>query len=223
MTAPLERPLPVFTSLILLTYQDQTPKVLLQTLPPTAPLFPRAPALPLCGVDAGRDADTLSTARRLAGPFLSKDPAALLFTGSFSGRLRDPRGWSICLCYCALALASSVLLPDGATLTPLPDLPDLPSDHTQQIRQTQAHVQTLSERSSLPLLLLPDTFTFEEMHAVYQAFLGRSLNMVTFRRKIEQHHVITPLPGQKRMGSHRPAQLYKRIHSSMHYFDISHF
>ncbi len=57
--------------------------------------------------------------------------------------------------------------------------------------------------------LLPPTFTLSELQSTYEAVLGRSLDKRNFRRRVLAADFLTGTELQRRVGSHRPALLYR--------------
>jgi ADP-ribose pyrophosphatase YjhB (NUDIX family) len=167
-------------------------------------------ALPGGFVHVDEDGDTTATAVRVlaqkagvARPYLEQ-----LYT--FSGKVRDPRGWSIAVAY--YALVPEVRLTThapGAELAPVDRLPALPFDHERIVAAALERLRGKSTYSSLPAYLLPEHFTIQDLHQVYEQVIGVKLDKASFRRKIEDQEIIEPVAGAKRGGAHRPAQLYR--------------
>lgn len=128
--------------------------------------------------------------------------------GTFSGPVRDPRGWSLSVIYYAL-VPSSIVSP-AIKLFPVKELPNLPFDHGQIISGVVARVRNKAGYSSLPVHLCPSEFTIPELHAVYEAVLGEKLNVANFRRKLDDLDVLEEIPGAVRaVGRSRPGKLYR--------------
>lgn len=176
---------------------------------------PFAGALSLPGgfIHPQEDHDTQASAARvlrekagLASPYLEQ-------LATFSGPVRDPRGWSLAVVYCAL-VPPQVLTPakDGLQLFPVHALPPLPFDHRSMVDAAVARVRSKSQYSSLPVHLCQQPFTLPQLQAVYEAVLGEPINKVSFRRKMDELGLLDPVPGAMQTGgAHRPAQLY-RVH-----------
>jgi ADP-ribose pyrophosphatase YjhB (NUDIX family) len=172
-------------------------------------------ALPGGFVHVDEDDDTAQTAARVlaqkvgvARPYLEQ-----LYT--FSGKVRDPRGWSLAVAYYALlpqARLAAALAGEGGlgvSLVPVDRLPALPFDHARIIAAALARLRGKSTYSALPAYLLPEQFTIQELHQVYQQVMGVRLDKASFRRKIEDQEIVEPIAGERRGGAHRPAQLYR--------------
>lgn len=140
----------------------------------------------------------------IASPYLEQ-------LATFSGPVRDPRGWSVSIAYyalvpCALLQASTArfeLMPVGA-------LPALPFDHRHIIEAALQRVRSKSHYSSLPVYLCGASFTLPQLQSVYEAVLGEPINKVSFRRKMDELGVLEPIEGALEAGrANRPAQLYR--------------
>lgn len=197
---------------VLLTIEDATLKVAL--LERDHDPFRGVLALPGGFIHPERDHDTQGAAARMlsdkagiASPYLEQ-------LGTFSGRARDPRGWSLAVVYYALVphavIAASARL--RVVLQPAREASGLPFDHSQIVAAALDRVQSKSSYSSLPVYLCGDTFTLPQLQSVYEVVLGEPINKVSFRRKMAELGLLEPLEGQLQLGkAHRPAQLY-RLH-----------
>ncbi|MEZ5579125.1 MAG: hypothetical protein R3F40_06760 [Candidatus Competibacteraceae bacterium] len=130
-----------------------------------------------------------------------------LFT--FSGATRDPRGWSVSVAYYALIPASLLDRSQTAEAFPVEALPALPFDHDRIVAKAIERLRGKATYSSLPVFLLPATFTMNELHRIYEQTIGVRLDKASFRHKILEQGIIDPVPSQFRIGAHRPAQLYR--------------
>lgn len=174
--------------------------------------FAGALALPGGYIHAESDADVAQAAARVlrektgvASPWLEQ-------LATFSGPVRDPRGWSLSVAHLALLpLAELPPLPPQARLAPVDRLPQLPFDHRDIVRAAVERVRTKSFYSSLPVYLCGERFTLPQLQAVYEAVLGERLNKVSFRRKVlAELDMLEPIEGAlSQGGAHRPAQLYR--------------
>jgi 8-oxo-dGTP diphosphatase len=126
--------------------------------------------------------------------------------GTFSGPVRDPRGWSLSVVYFAL----SAQVQGQVQLFALNALPSLPFDHNTMVTKVVERVRSKASYSSLPVHLCPPEFTIPELHSVYEAVLGERLNIANFRRKLDDLDLLEAIPGQMRGGQRsRPSQLYR--------------
>ena len=174
--------------------------------------FARALALPGGYVHAQEDVDAEASAARVLRDKAGLENSPYLEQlATFSGAVRDPRGWSIAVAYCALVPAE-VLAPAAGRLqlVPVDGLPPLPFDHREIIDAAVQRVRGKSQYSSLPVHLCAEPFTLPQLQSVYEAVLGEPLNKVSFRRKVDELAMLEPVPGALQTGgAHRPAQLYR--------------
>jgi len=202
---------PVCTvDVVLLTLRDDALVVLLQRRE-RAP-FAGALALPGGFIHAGDDADVGQAAARVLRDKTGVDSPYLEQLATFSGPVRDPRGWSLSVAHVALLpLAALPPLAAGSLLAPVDRLPALPFDHRDIVQAAVERVRTKSFYSSLPVYLCGERFTLPQLQAVYEAVLGEPLNKVSFRRKVlDELGMLEPIEGAlSHGGAHRPAQLYR--------------
>jgi len=169
-------------------------------------------ALPGGYVHADVDADMQDAAVRMlrdktgiASPYLEQ-------LATFSGRGRDPRGWSISVAYYAL-VPEEVIASGGhpeVELLSVASLKGLPFDHQQIIEAATQRVRNKSSYSSLPVYLCGENFTLPQLQKVYEAILGEAINKVSFRRKLDELDILEAVEGAMETGkAHRPAQLYR--------------
>ena len=197
-------------------------------------------ALPGGYVHEGEDENTDATARRVLAVKAGLHVPYMEQLQTFSGKSRDPRGWSLSVAYTAVVPSDTLYLAHrDATcyregwvlggmegnqkpgvmdftkcydrLVPVDMLPELPFDHASIVATGVARLRSKGAYSTLPLFLLPDTFTFREAHETYEAVMGMALDKVTFRRRIESQGLVTPTGGMSQPeGGGRPAQRYRK-------------
>lgn len=169
-------------------------------------------ALPGGFIHPEEDQDTQGSAVRMLRDKTGIVSPYLEQLGTFSGRGRDPRGWSLAVAYYAL-VPSSVIESSASAAVRLRSTSatqSLPFDHAQIVAAALKRVQDKSSYSSLPVHLCADSFTLPELQAVYEVVLGEPINKVSFRRKMEELEILEPIPGAFQAGgAHRPAQLYR--------------
>ena len=172
-------------------------------------------------VHTAEDEDTSATARRILRDKGGIAVSYLEQLYTFSGKVRDPRGWSLSVAYYALVPAHELQSTDAALieLVPIERVPALPFDHNRIVDFALARLRGKSTYSSLPAFLLPRTFTLPQLQEVYERVLGQALDKSSFRRKIEVQGVITPVEQMVRGGRHRPAQLYRLSDRRLAEFD----
>ena len=172
-------------------------------------------------VHVDEDADALAAARRILRAKAGLSGVFLEQLMTFSGPKRDPRGWSASIAYYALApepvLAISSSL--GIALTPVDAIGPLPFDHNEIVAQGARRLRTKGAYSSLPINLLPATFTMPQLREVYETVMGVKLNDSAFRRKIDELEIVEPVPGAFSKESARPAQLFRSRRAARQEFD----
>lgn len=196
--------------LVLLTLQDGILKLAL--LKRDHEPFAGILALPGGYIHPDQDGDAQEAAMRvlrdktgIVSPYLEQ-------LATFSGRGRDPRGWSLSVGYYAL-VPPTVIEAAGhpeVVMMPIDRIKGLPFDHRQIVEAAVERVRNKSSYSSLPVYLCGDTFTLPQLQSVYEALLGEPINKVSFRRKIEEFAILEPIEGALEKGkANRPAQLYR--------------
>ena len=126
---------------------------------------------------------------------------------------RDPRERVISVAYFALAPAEHVRLKadtdaSDAAWFALDSLPGLAFDHAFIVGKAVERIRAKVEYSTVAFKFLPPTFTIAEVQQAYESVLGRRIDKRNFRKWLLARELIDPT-GEKRQGSHRPAQLYK--------------
>lgn len=204
-----ERPI-VTVDVVLLTLRDDRLTVVLA--PRGVEPFKGEPALLGGYVRVDEDKEAEATVARVLKEKAGLKGVYAEQLRTFSGRARDPRGWSVSIAYMALlpidrlARATSELV-----FRPADDPGRLPFDHGEIIAAARERLRTKGAYSTLPARLLPATFTLPEMQQVYEAVTGERLDQSSFRRKISDLSAVEPIPGETRRSAtvRRPAQLYR--------------
>jgi 8-oxo-dGTP diphosphatase len=176
---------------------------------------PREPYLGALALPGGylhpdEDDSAWHAAARVLRDKLGLTGAYLEQLATWSGKSRDPRGFSVSVVYYALVPRAELgALVAGARLVAVDGLPRLAFDHADIIAHAVTRVRSKSHYSSLPVYLCGEEFTLPELQAVYEGVLGTTLNKVSFRRKIDELGMLMPVPGKQTGGAHRPAQVYR--------------
>lgn len=152
----------------------------------------------------------LSTKAGVQSPYLEQ-------LQTFTGRARDPRGWSISVAYYALvpehhltdARSGKTDKETARKWVAVDEAPALPFDHSKILSAAVQRVRAKTLYSTLPTALLPEYFTLNELRLVYEAVLGASLEKTQFRRRLLKLDALEEVPGMTRSDSHRPAQAYR--------------
>jgi 8-oxo-dGTP diphosphatase len=142
-------------------------------------------------------------------------PVPLEQLGAFGDPGRDPRGHTVSVVFFSFLMTEARPLAgddaSDARWFPLEKLPKrLAFDHASIIEHARRRLQArlLEPMRETPFALVPSHFTLTELQRVYEAVLGRSLDKRNFRAKILAQNVVE-LVGIRRVGRHRPAQLYR--------------
>jgi len=207
----LDSPQPFVTvDVVLLTLKGEE----LQTALVLRDREPQAGAWTLPGgwVHPGEDQDALDAAVRILRTKAGLKSPYLEQLHTFSGAHRDSRGWSVSIVYYALIPQS---LADGTPSArlkwaPVEQVRALPFDHLAMLEMALSRVRSKTLYSSLPVHLMPETFSLSELQHVYEALLGAPLDKRSFRRRIDELGVVEEVKGAfASPGAHRPAQLYR--------------
>jgi 8-oxo-dGTP diphosphatase len=171
-------------------------------------------ALPGGYVHQQEDADSLAAALRVLRTKTGIAPPYLEQLYSFADGARDPRGWSVSLSYFALVdqtvLATAQAAAPGLFfLLDVNAVPRLSFDHNRIFDMALKRLRDKSSYSTLPCYLLPEQFTFAQVHETYEHVMGVALDKSAFRRKLTEMDVLEECKGQRVGGAHRPAQLFK--------------
>ena len=168
-------------------------------------------ALPGGYIRPAEDSDTTASITRILRDKTGAAGFYLEQLATYSGAARDPRGWSLSVAHLALVPREKLhLSADRETsLTDVATLPNLAFDHARIIAEALARLRGKGVYSTMPATLLGESFTLSELHAIYEAVLGTSINAASFRRKIQALDVLEDT-GEKTGGpSRRPAALYR--------------
>jgi len=172
-------------------------------------------ALPGGYVHKQEDADSLAAAVRVLRSKTGIAPPYLEQLYSFADGARDPRGWSVSLSYFALvdqavlARAQSSGAGSPFDLVDVNAVPRLSFDHNRIVDVALRRLRDKSAYSTLPCYLLPEQFTFAQVHETYEHVMGVALDKSAFRRKLSEMDVLEECKGQRVGGAHRPAQLFR--------------
>lgn len=132
------------------------------------------------------DEDTHAAARRAALTKLGMDVSHLEQLAFFSGRKRDPRGWSGTLAYIAMAKSPDLSWEVLLDFFPVDMLPEkLAFDHKEIIYWATKRIRNKSSYSTLPLFLMPAEFTISDLQKVYELLMGHEVDHAKLRRKME--------------------------------------
>jgi 8-oxo-dGTP diphosphatase len=165
--------------------------------------------LPGGWVHTNEDQDAYSAAVRILRSKAGIESPYLEQLQTFANRHRDSRGWSVSIAYYALIPYEQPEPVRHARLKwrSVDSIRSLPFDHLDILRTAVSRVRSKTAYSSLPVHLMPRTFTLSELQRVYEQVLGGPIDKRTFRRRIEELDVLEMAAGDRSEGgAHRPAQ-----------------
>ncbi len=195
----------------LLTIEDDALRVLLvqRAEEPAAGQW----ALPGGFLKPDIDDDLEAAARRVLRSKVTVDVPHLKEVRTFSGRHRDPRGWSIGVLFYALLPRDQIEAVVRSKVEavrwadPKSQLNGLAFDHDEQIRAALQVLRDKVEDHALPLHLMPAKFTLTALQRTCEAILGKPLDKGVFRRKYRGWPGLLET-GEFVGGAQRPAQLF---------------
>jgi 8-oxo-dGTP diphosphatase len=170
-------------------------------------------------VHPDEDADARETALRILRQKADLADTYIEQLMTFSGRARDPRGWSASIAYYALVPPARLTAGRGLAVLPVEEARGLPFDHDAIVAKGAERLRNKATYSSLPAFLLPPQFTLPQLKQVYESVMGTKLNDSAFRRKIDELRMLEPVEGAFDRESARPAQLYRLRQTGLREFD----
>ncbi len=131
----------------------------------------------------------------------------------FTADSLDASAPSLAVAYIALVEPSTVRLRTGEAWRPawhaVGALPELAFRNNELIEQAVARVGAKLEYTNIAYGLLPEQFTFRELHETYEAIISKPLDRRNFRKRMLAMGFIEPTGATRREGAHRPARLYR--------------
>ena len=127
---------------------------------------------------------------------------------------RDPFGRVISVAYFALIPNRGINLRTISKYAAVKwykfkDVPKLAYDHSEIIKYAKKRLEWKVKYSNVAWSLLPEKFTFTELHNVYEAILGKKLDRRNFRKKFLALKLIKSTGKRIMWGVHRPAMTYQ--------------
>lgn len=173
-------------------------------------------------VELASDQSLEAAAARIVTTKTSVMPPYLEQLGSWGGPERDPRGWSLTVCYTAL-IAQQACAPEVDSVAESRWLPfseaqalRLAFDHQTLLSAARERLRQKALYSVVPAFALPEEFTLPELQQLHEVLIGKSLQKKSFRRRIEQAGLLEDT-GHKRKESGRPATLYRALPAAADY------
>ncbi len=175
-------------------------------------------SLPGGMIHTEEDTDDRAACERVLREKILMEVSFLEQLQTFSGVSRDPRGWSSTVAYYTLIPWQKLenwwnQKNDNVSLLPIhkihKKIASLAFDHAEIIQVAIERLNAKARYSSIPCLLLNETFTLKQMHEIYQEIKGKESDVATFRRKVFSLNLLEEVEGAFELGPQRPAQLYK--------------
>ncbi len=207
----IDKPLLTVDS-VLFTYHEKSLKILLVERSST----PEKGKWGLPGgiVNIAVDEDLKATALRKLIEKTGVNPPYLDQLETLGNRSRDPRGWSVTVCYTALMAyqvcenhVSHVSDVDWIELNKVLNM-DLAFDHKKIIHSAKERMRQRALYSITPGFALPDKFTLTDLQHLHELLIGKQIQKRSFRRRIEQADLLFDT-GEKQQERGRPATLYR--------------
>ena len=197
---------------VLVTYHEKTLKVLLvkRSGEPESGKW----GLPGGIVDVDQDQDIEATALRKLIDKTGVAPPYLDQVMSVGNSERDPRGWSVTICYSALiayqACQHNVDNVSDAKWIEVDKALNLKLafDHKSLIESAMERLHQRALYSIAPGYALAEKFTLSELQHLHELLIGKPIQKRSFRRRIEQADLLLDT-GEKRQEGGRPAALYR--------------
>lgn len=190
----IDRPLVTVDVVIFTLIADALQVLLVQRPSHAGEPFPGQWALPGGFVDVALDDDLRACALRKLRDKTAVDSPYLEQLGSWGGRGRDPRGWSVTQVYFALLPWGSLQPRKGSNAADVRWFPvddaggvstdnGLAFDHAQILAAAVERLRSKVEYTSLPAFLLDEPFTLPQLQRAYEVVLDRPLDKSAFRTR----------------------------------------
>lgn len=177
-------------------------------------------------IDLDGDMDLKATARRKLEEKTGVKTPYLEQFSTIGNKQRDPRGWSVTTVYFALIPSEHIILKAGNGASDIKWMRvengkikvPLAFDHAEILKNCTERLQNKVLYTSLPVHLMPNEFTLNELQSVYEIILEKEIEHKSFRRRILGAEILKESGAMKDSGR-RPAKLYKRNNSvNTHFF-----
>lgn len=173
-------------------------------------------ALPGGFIDLSNDKSIEATAYRKLAEKTGLKNAHLEQVGSIGNKTRDPRGWSLTVAYMALVSAEQVKLQkdnssEEVIWAPVESIgtdTKLTFDHESVVNLCHRRLKNKVRYTALPVNLLPEEFTLTELQQIFEVILEDRIEKKSFRRRLLEANIVEET-GSFRLGSNRPAKLYR--------------
>jgi len=177
-------------------------------------------------IDTQTDDDLEATAKRKLHEKTGVKTPYLEQYATIGNKQRDPRCWSLTTVYFALLPRSGIQLQAGTGATDIKWAKvtngtiheKLAFDHKDILKGCFQRLRHKVIYTSLPLYLMEAEFTLGELQRVYEILLDQSVDIKSFRRRIQSSGMVRETGTMKSSGR-RPAKVYElaKPHET-HYF-----
>lgn len=173
-------------------------------------------ALPGGFLNPHQDVSLLEAARRELKEETGVEAPYLEQLGAYGSRDRDPRDWVATVVYFALLPAHLIAPKAGSDAKVISWVAikgegvdkSLAFDHRDILRDAIRRLRAKLEYSPIAAYLLPEEFTLQELQHVYELIMEETFSKKAFRVQVEKADIVEEIPGKKKVGQNRPAQLY---------------
>ncbi|MBT1177667.1 NUDIX hydrolase [Bifidobacterium callimiconis] len=100
---------------------------------------------------------------------------------------------------------------DNVQWFPENELPELAFDHREIIDYALQRLRTKIEYPLVATRLVGEEFTLAQLHGVYEAITGETIDLANFRRKMLASGQLEATGRKQREGRHRPAATYRYV------------
>lgn len=141
---------------------------------------------------------------------------------TFGAPGRDPRGRVVSVAYLALVRRGDFRVTAGSDAAAAAwfsieealegDLGPLAFDHRKILELAVQRVSAKVRYAPIGFNLLPTKFTLGDLHKLYEAISGRTIDVSNFHKKVDKALVrpgVLVKTGETQKGRHRPAPLYR--------------
>lgn len=179
-------------------------------------------ALPGGWIHTNEDQTIMDAAKRITMQKLGIDVPYMEQLGTFN--INDPRGWTASVVYIAIVQPNKVK--ETTEFFPVDGwnriMTTLAFNHDSILDAATKRIRDKTTYSSLPLFLMPETFTLAALQDVYESILQQEIDKASFRRKVLELGIIEltgEIFGGRNSGvDHRPAKLYKPTEETLKLF-----
>jgi len=181
-------------------------------------------ALPGGYVHCNEDKDLQATARRVIAEKTHLDPDYIEQVETIASDTRDPRGWTATVLFMALVNGEKRELEEhlgkGCKWDELDSLDTntLAFDHEALLAKVKERLTAKSRYTSIPLFLLPPSFTLTEAQHCFEITTHSTLEKKSFRRRLLDADIIEET-GELSETGRRKAALYRiKDKDDVHFF-----